>query len=203
MLLEGVTSVGHLMHPPPDLTAGSALDRMHSALRTCWSTLLWAPGPPPTGWYQNTRFANRFLHARPDSDRPGQLAWSSLTILPDSRVQELSFCPLLPPLPLLRALVINFDPYRSWRSGHKPTVGLSSGQYFLGEHFFCPRSCSWGFGKRLCTQLVVRKAADRLTTLTATKRQLIPQPAPPSQPHQAGRSSKKTTGKPQNSTLGA
>ena len=28
----------------------------------------------------------------------------------------------------------------------------------------------WGFGKRLCTQLVVREAADRLTTLTATHR---------------------------------
>ena len=182
MVLAGVTSVGHLLHPPPALAA-ELLERMHSALPTCWSALLWAPDPPPAGWYLDARFADRLLHASPDSDRPGQPAWSSFTILPNSSVQELSFCPPLPPLPLPRALVIDWDPSRSWRPGHKPTIGPSSGQYFLGESSSSVLDPAlWGFGKRLCTQLVVREAADRLTNIIAARRQLIAQPAQPCRP---------------------
>ena len=68
MILAGVTSVGYLMHPPPDLAA-ELFNKMHSALSTCWSTLLRAPDPPRAGKYLDTRFANRLLHARPDPDK--------------------------------------------------------------------------------------------------------------------------------------
>ena len=55
--------------------------------------------------------------------------------------------------------------------------------YFVGESTSSVLDPAlWGFAKRLCTQLVVREAADRLTTLIATKRQLIAQPSRPCRP---------------------
>ena len=182
VVVAGVTSVGHPLHPPPDLPA-ELLNRMHAALPTCWSALLWAPDLPPAGWYVDTRFADRLLLARLDPTLPGQPVWSSFTILPDNSVRELSFCPALPRLPLPRALVVDWDSSRPWRPGHTPTVGPSSRLYFIGESTPSVLDPAlWGFGKRLCTQLVVREAADRLTTLTATHRQLIAQPSQPCRP---------------------
>ena len=109
--------------------------------------------------------------------------WSSFTILPDNSVRELPFCPALPPLPIPRALVVAWDSSRPWRPGHTPKVGLSSGQYFVGRNTSSVLDPAlWGFGKRLCTQLVVREAADRLTNVTAARRQLITQPAQPCRP---------------------
>ena len=182
MVLARVTSVGHLLHPPPDLPA-ALLHRMHTALPVCWSALLWAPDPPPACWYIDTRFSDRLLLARPDPALPGQPVWSSFTILPDNSVRELPFCPALPPLPIPRALVVAWDSSRPWRPGHTPKVGLSSGQYFVGENTSSVLDPAlWGFGKRLCTQLVVREAADRLTNVIAARRQLIAQPAQPCRP---------------------
>ena len=45
MVPAGVTSDGHILRPSPGLDA-QLLDRMHSALLSCWSPLLWAPDPP-------------------------------------------------------------------------------------------------------------------------------------------------------------
>ena len=185
VVLAGVTSVGHLLHPPPDLPdlPAELLNRMHRALPTCWSALLWAPSLPPAGWYLDTRFNHRLLQARPDPDQPGQPAWWSFTILPDNTVQELSSCPPLPPLSLPRTLVVDWDPSRPWRPGHTLPVGLSSAPYFLGQSTSSVLDPAlWGSGKRLCIQLVLREAADRLTTLTATNHQLIAQPARPCRP---------------------
>ena len=144
MVLAGVTSVGHLLHSQPDLPA-ELLNRMQTALPVCWSALLWAPAPPPAGWYMDTRFSDRLLLARPDPALPSRPVWSSFTVLPDNSIQELSCCPALPPWPIPRALVVEWDSSRPWRPGHTPTVGLSSRLYFVGESTsFCPRSCSVG-----------------------------------------------------------
>jgi exonuclease III len=182
MVLAGVTSVGHLLSPPPCLSA-ELLARAYSALPACWSSLLWAPDPAPAGWYVDPRLTGRLLLASPDPALPGQPVWSSFTVLPDNSVQELSFCPPLPPLPIPRALVVEWDSTRPWRPGHTPTVGPSTSLYFVGESTSSVLDPAlWGFGKRLCTQLVVREAADRLTTLLATKRQLLAQPSQPCRP---------------------
>ena len=62
-------------------------------------------------------------------------------------------------------------------------ANLFSGQFFLGESSSSVLDPALGgFGKSLCTQLVVREAADRLTTLIAARRQLIAQPAQPCRP---------------------
>ena len=218
---------------------------MQAALPVCWSALLWAPAPPPAGWYMHTRFSDRLLLARPDPALPSRPVWSSFTVLPDNSIQELSCCPALPPWPIPRALVVYgtrpgpgglathlqlvsppgytslvraliffifflwVNPMGVGRASVYNNVSTSRGQWArAGPHNMehgntllaahrGPNTVGrwntqtvssvldpalWGYGKRLCTQLVVREAADRLTTLIATKRQLIAQPSRPCRP---------------------
>ena len=178
LLMAGVTTVGDLSR-----TSGCREDllaKVKECLPAAWREALAAPPEGLVGDFRHPVHPDIVL-----ATTTAPPTWTASRVLADGRLLELSYCPLFDVGSLIPVVCILWDPSRPWRpvTGRRRTAPDDPGRYFLGDETgatFDPTL--WGVGDRPAHELVVREAADRLTSLAAVRAGVVSAPGCPIRP---------------------
>ena len=178
LLSAGVTTVGDLSRD--SACAEDLLARVKGCLPLAWRQALDAPTEGIFGDFRHPYHTDMVL-----TSTTSPLTWTASSIQADGRLVELSYCPLFDVGSLIPVSCMVWDPSRPWRplTGRCTAAPDDPGRYFLGDETggtFDPTL--WGVGARPAHELVVREAADRLTTLAAVSAGVIVAPECPIRP---------------------
>ena len=182
LLAAGVTTVGDLSRESG--CQQEVLAQVRGALPPAWLEALSAPVGPLVGDFLHELHPGILLTSARDGET-AELQWTASRVHQDGRLSELLYCPIFSHTTLRPALTMSWDSSRPWqpKTGRGIQASPDPGRYLLGEESGCVFDPNlWGVADRSSHEIVVREAADRLTSLAAAATGVTGAPGQPIRP---------------------